>query len=122
MEIKSGDQFTNKRNFGQLYYAKYRDRWFKTLAYYFRPHARTKKKIKAKIIRIMGKGQREFDYGNFIQGAKPIPDFLQKIGLIWNDSPNWFDCEYQQKRLNEIQKAWNCDCNGILLQFEYYHH
>ncbi|TVR43524.1 MAG: hypothetical protein EA402_09485 [Planctomycetota bacterium] len=41
---------------------------------------------------------RLVDYANLVGGAKPIPDCLQRLGYLEDDSPRWFECSYEQLR------------------------
>ena len=71
------------------------------------------------LTRVMGKGQREYDFGNLVGGCKAIVDamlpskppreVLEKgkrvlkagvpgAGLIYDDSPAWVDVTYRQER------------------------
>ena len=63
------------------------------------PHDKPQEKRHVSITRVMGKGQREFDYGNLVGGCKPIPDVLQELRLIHDDSPKWVTIEYKQRKL-----------------------
>lgn len=52
---------------------------------------------------------RTMDHANLVGGAKPIPDILQKLGYIADDSPEHFHCEYIQtkcKRSEERTIIW----------------
>lgn len=40
--------------------------------------------------------EREFDYGNIVGGAKPIPDALKHHDVIVDDKPSCFKMEYLQ--------------------------
>ena len=47
-------------------------------------------------LRIVSYRNRLVDFANLVGGAKPIPDCLQRLGYIVDDSPKWFECDYQQ--------------------------
>jgi hypothetical protein len=40
--------------------------------------------------------KREYDFANFVGGAKPLIDCLIDHGLIYDDDPKHFTCEYEQ--------------------------
>ena len=48
--------------------------------------------------RMMSKGQRAFDEDNLIAGFKGIQDALKKAGIIKEDTPDWIEATYKQKR------------------------
>ncbi len=48
------------------------------------------------IVRVYSAPKREFDWGNLVGGAKPIPDALKRLGVICDDSPAHFKCSYEQ--------------------------
>lgn len=50
------------------------------------------------ITRIYCGRSQEMDYGNLVGGYKPVPDWLQEWGVILDDNPRRFKCEYQQVR------------------------
>jgi hypothetical protein len=50
------------------------------------------------IHRVYARHARELDYGNFVGGAKPIPDALIRIGAIPDDTSAHFKCDYTQER------------------------
>ena len=48
------------------------------------------------ITRHYTKKQREFDLANLVAGAKPFPDVLKYYGIIHDDAPRFFTCDYRQ--------------------------
>jgi hypothetical protein len=48
------------------------------------------------ITRVFKAPRREFDWANLVGGAKPIPDALKRLGVIFDDSPAHFKCSYDQ--------------------------
>jgi len=42
------------------------------------------------------KRQKEFDLGNLVGGAKPIADVLKQLGVIVDDRPKNYKCDYRQ--------------------------
>lgn len=44
---------------------------------------------------------RELDYGNLVGGAKPIADCLIELGVIVDDKPKHFHCDYLQRRVTD---------------------
>ncbi len=55
------------------------------------------------IIRVIRPPCREFDAANLVGGTKPIPDGLQRYGVICDDSPKHFHCDYFQMGPEEAQ-------------------
>jgi hypothetical protein len=51
-----------------------------------------------RLTRLYAGRSREMDHANMVGGFKPVPDWLQKRGVILDDKPSCFDCEYQQVR------------------------
>jgi Holliday junction resolvase RusA-like endonuclease len=49
-------------------------------------------------VRIMGKGEREWDYDNLVGGGKMVFDAMIEAGLIVDDSAKWCVREYSQER------------------------
>ena len=47
---------------------------------------------------------RLMDYANLVGGAKPIPDALIRLGVLKDDSPRWFHCEYYQFQVPKIDE------------------
>lgn len=51
------------------------------------------------ITRLMGRGEREFDFENLAGGnAKSLIDALTRLGFWRDDSPRWLAREYHQRR------------------------
>ncbi len=50
------------------------------------------------VTRIFGKGQRPYDEGNLVGGAKPLVDALRDAKVIVDDSPKWVQIWYRQER------------------------
>ncbi len=67
------------------------------------------------ITRVYRKPQRHFDYGNLVGGAKPIPDALITLGVITDDNPDCFSCEYSQRPATADDSA---DLNTIITLIE----
>lgn len=86
-----------------LAYTRERDAWLLMLRVHLRPrpHPPTRP-VRATILSLRN---RIIDYGNFVGGAKPIPDCLKRLGYIVDDSPRWWTCEYVQQR---APKALRC--------------
>ena len=49
-----------------------------------------------RIERVYKPPKREFDFGNLVGGAKPLVDCLTEHGVIFDDSPRFFTCDYSQ--------------------------
>jgi hypothetical protein len=45
--------------------------------------------------------QREMDHANLVGGCKALVDCLTKCGIIVDDAPKYFDCNYEQWRNEE---------------------
>ena len=75
------------------HYAKERDLWFVLMRSQLPPCAPATSKVR---LRIVSYRNRLVDFANLVGGAKPIPDCLQRLGYIVDDSPKWFECDYQQ--------------------------
>lgn len=63
------------------------------------PHAEVQRE--ACVVRLYGKGQRDYDYGNLSGGMKPVLDAMEATGLIVDDSPRWLRDTYDQHRDRE---------------------
>lgn len=50
------------------------------------------------ITRYWAKRQRAFDHANLVGGAKPLVDAMVRVGLLVDDSPEWFEGYYRQAR------------------------
>ena len=75
------------------HYVKERDTWFVLM----RSHLPPRQLVEAKVrLHIVSYRNRLVDFANLVGGAKPIPDCLQRLGYIVDDSPKWFDCAYEQ--------------------------
>ncbi len=48
--------------------------------------------------RIYAGRNRELDYANLVGGAKPLIDSLIDTGIIVDDAPAYFKCDYEQER------------------------
>ncbi len=75
-------------------YARERDAWFLLIRSQLPPLAQPV----AEPVRIALRSYRTrlVDFANLVGGAKPIPDALQRLGWIKDDSPRWFFCDYHQ--------------------------
>lgn len=81
-------------------YRKERDKWIRALMALARNEGIPKATVKRRITltRIIGKGQRQFDYSNLVGGAKYVLDACREAGLIVDDSPKWCIDVYEQRR------------------------
>lgn len=75
------------------HYAKERDLWFILIRAQLPPIQCKPEKV---FLLIRSYRNRLVDYANLVGGAKPIPDCLQRLGYVVDDSPRWFDCRYEQ--------------------------
>jgi hypothetical protein len=127
----ANDRHVNGRDMvGRALYRRLRDSWARdlrimaTLAGVAFVTDRNQPRRRVVIVRIMGKGQREYDVQNLIGGTKAIVDAMQpprpgyctvyKTGkrkgqprivapvhgaaLIVSDAPSWVELEYRQER------------------------
>ena len=90
-------------------YTGERDAWMLFLRVQLRP--RTHPPTRPVRATILSLRNRIIDYGNFVGGAKPIPDCLKRLGYIVDDSPRWWTCEYVQQR---APKALRCTRISLL--------
>lgn len=80
--------------------ARHRKRWAQVLRIHLRGMIPAAPWVKAwcRITRIYGGRSRDFDFGNLVGGAKPVPDALIELGVIADDNPRQFACEYVQRK------------------------
>lgn len=90
-EIPSGNSF-HKQNW--RVYAREKKAWHILLRAWLRPIVAEPVKVSAVIL--CGR-KRVLDYGNLVAGCKFIPDILQDLGYLYDDSPAWFQCTYSQR-------------------------
>ncbi len=74
-------------------YTKERDTWFLLLRAQLPPREPPNEPVR---LMLRSYRTRLVDYANLVGGAKAIPDCLQRLGYIKDDSPRWFHCEYFQ--------------------------
>lgn len=55
-------------------------------------------KRRVTLVRVMGKGQREFDIDNLVGGAKCAVDAMVREGLLMGDARDQVELVYEQKR------------------------
>ena len=77
-------------------YARYRKRWTAALRAHLRPQAAAPNKKMC--VDIVSRRMRIIDWGNLVGGAKPIPDVLQDMRYIQDDSPQWVTITYRQEK------------------------
>jgi len=86
-------------------YTRGRDAWQAPLGILLRPVAGLRLPWSEwRITRVWGPRNRELDYGNLVGGAKPIPDALITAGVIVDDCPANFSCDYLQRK--ELQESY----------------
>lgn len=73
---------------------KYKWEWMKSLRVF--PPKKREKIIVDTII--VSDRTRLLDYENLVGGSKPIRDFLEQRGWIWNDGPQWGDFKISQRK------------------------
>ena len=94
MAIASQNSFMYKH---WRHYNRYMHEWQSAISHFIgRPAAHCAAKRRCQIISQRG---RLLDMGNLVGGAKPIPDILQRLGWIVDDSPKWFTCAYEQEQV-----------------------
>ncbi len=77
-------------------YTTERDAWFVLLRAKLRPRPPVDAPVR---MAIRSYRTRLIDFANLVGGAKPIPDCLVRLGYLKDDSPHWFECEYQQHQV-----------------------
>ncbi len=77
-------------------YAKERDLWFVLLRRALVPKPRERRRVS---LVIRSYRTRLCDAANLVGGAKPIPDALIRLGYLYDDSPQWMQCAYEQHRV-----------------------
>jgi len=106
VHLESGDSFNNLRGpAARFKYPTCRDKWYKVLGFCCKKPPigwRNKRSFRGGIIRVMGKGKRQYDAPNFQHGCKPIPDWLKRAGWIFDDSPIWWRCDYEQWKSRDV--------------------
>lgn len=97
--ITSGNRLTGRpgeRSSGWRY-IKERKAWAALVpALPFNVRRETKRGVH--VLRLMGKGQREYDDENLLRGVKALMDALVVAGFLKNDSPKWRVLSYDQLR------------------------
>jgi hypothetical protein len=74
-----------------------RNIWYLLLRMKLLPRTPPNHKVK---ITIISHRNRLLDFGNLVAACKYIPDCLKQLGHIKDDSPHWFDCDYQQRQVH----------------------
>lgn len=82
-------------------YRQERDTWFVLLRSELPPRAPVEGRVR---LLIQSFRSRLIDYANLVGGAKPIPDCLKRLGYIKDDSPDWFECAYEQHRVPRAEE------------------
>lgn len=99
-------------------YRAFRDRWTADLSS-LRVANRIPPAVRHRTVtvtRLMGKGQREFDYDNLVAGAKAVIDAMKPAhmrrgclvagaSLLVDDSPRWVTVTYLQERAADGRAA-----------------
>jgi len=97
--VPSSNAWTFKHRWA---YTKHRDTWYALLRSKLGP---LKNPMTVRVYaRITCHRQKLLDYGNYVGGAKPIPDGLKNLGYLRDDSPEWFTCEYVQHKTAKINQ------------------
>jgi hypothetical protein len=63
------------------------------------PQATGKRRVT--LTRLIGKGKREYDYGNLVGGFKSVLDAMVRAGLLVDDSGRWVEERYQQEKAGD---------------------
>ncbi len=101
--VPSQNLWNNKRGYnGTRIYGEERDAWMVLLRAKITPRQRTKV---PREMRITSYRKILIDYGNLVGGAKMIPDCLIKLGVLWDDKPQWLKCEYLQFKAPEAMRG-----------------
>ncbi len=77
-------------------YTAERDAWFVLLRAKLSPRQAIAAPVR---MAIRSYRTRLIDFANLVGGAKPIPDCLIRLGYLKDDSPRWFECDYQQHQV-----------------------
>lgn len=83
------------------HYRVERDLWFVLLRQHLPPKTPPTGKVR---VLIQSFRSRLVDFANLVGGAKPIPDCLKRLGWIHDDSPDFFDCTYEQFKVPKSEE------------------
>lgn len=83
------------------HYRTERDLWFVLLRQHLPPKTPPTGKVR---VLIQSFRSRLVDFANLVGGAKPIPDCLKRLGWIHDDSPDFFDCTYEQFKVPKAEE------------------
>jgi len=104
MIIKSQNAFTFSagKKFNYVY-TNYRDKFYKELdkAFDKKDHPEDRPNTKRYIKLVNKKKGRKYDEGNLKGGAKPILDYLKNNNWIYDDSPQWVECDIDQFQIKK---------------------
>ncbi len=99
----SQNLWNNRRGFqGQIVYRQERDAWYALLRAQITPREPVKV---PRQMRITSYRKILIDYGNLVGGQKMSPDCLIKLGVLWDDKPQWLSCDYQQFKAPEAMRG-----------------
>lgn len=83
-------------------YRRYRDQWLAAIRTRINPKDPPDHRMRVKIV---SQRMRILDHANLVGGAKPIPDVLQRLGYIKDDSPDWVDIIYRQCKASPDERG-----------------
>ncbi len=101
--IQSANAFTNQRGPAkQSAYRKDRDAWMMLLRVWLRPCARPAKCHTR--VEIHSFRNRILDDANLRGGCKGLVDNLKRLGLLYDDAPRFFHCDYEQHQVPRAEE------------------
>ncbi len=101
--VPSQNLWNNRRGYqAQIVYRQERTAWMALLRVQIIPRQAVKV---PREMRITSYRKILIDYGNLVGGCKMIPDCLIKLGVLWDDKPQWLKCEYLQFKAPEAMRG-----------------
>lgn len=99
-KLPSANERSVNANTARFHYRKERDAWGWLLKVAMIQHGipRANEKRRLRIVRVLGKGEREYDFDNLVGGAKALVDAMARAGLVLNDNARWLEASYHQER------------------------
>lgn len=88
-------------------YRTHRRQWEGLLKAYKHKITPAIRKRRLIITRGWAKGHRAYDYINLVGGAKPIVDVMVEYGYLYDDTPDWLEDYYlQRKSISDKGHIW----------------
>lgn len=97
----------NNRGGGRWAYKKERQIWVSWLSWHANEHLILNAEVKRRvtITRCYSGQQKLRDHGNLVGGLKPAVDAMVGIGLLRDDSPEWCEIYYHQRRVEKHERG-----------------